>query len=202
MFHSRRREGYLPMRRNPSHKSGGHPLRSQFEVIEGSRRTRIRKRYLVAFATIVLAISGYIGWYIDQPIQLDEVVMENGIEIPLATYVATHAIPADPSITDLRDADGQNGMWYQTLKSGTIVRLWRDDGSEYIHVQFANGVTGKCTSLASVKTGNPWACFTHVKQYDSGWERLDYIYFEVKAPKENLPKIRHIQRGGTGEVKF
>lgn len=130
------------------------------------------------------------------------VILANGTEVPLADYLLANTTPADPTVTDLRDRDGRNGMWYQVLKEGQIVRLWREPGGKYIHVEFATGVEGKCTELQKLTAGTPWAKFTHVKQFDSGWTRQDFIAFEAKVPRAQLSLAKKIQRGGAGEILF
>jgi hypothetical protein len=130
------------------------------------------------------------------------VTLANGQEVPEDEYIAANVV-SDPTVTDLRDKDGKNGMWYKVLKTGTITRLWRSEGSNFIQVSFADGRTGKCTDLQKLTVGEePWAQFTHTQQWDSGWKRQDFIFFEAKVPKEKLREARKIQRGGAGEVTF
>jgi len=130
------------------------------------------------------------------------VILDDGTEVPEEVYLASITPPPDPTITDLRDKDGRNGMWYKVLKEGQIVRLWREPDDRFIRVEFASGVQGKCTKLQKLTVGTPWAKFTHVQQWDSGWARQDFIAFEATCPRNQLSAVRKIQRGAAGEVTF
>lgn len=178
----------------------GEPLR----VVHPKPKRSHRRLALGMMAVCAIGLLAWLGCWIDRPLPIEDdsvVVLGNGLEIPAAAYIAANSI-TDPKVTDLRSKDGNNGMWYKELKAGRVTRLWRSDHDKYIHVQFDNGVEGKCTVMQKLTTGTPYAKFTHVKQYDSGWARQDFIAFELTVPKDCLSKARHIQRGGTGELVF
>jgi hypothetical protein len=169
-------------------------------------------RLTTAIIIIGLALMGFIAVLAaNSPAPDSDVVvlLANGQEMAEDKYLSieTNIVPADPTITDLRDREGQNGMWYQIKKAGAIARLWRD--GKYVYVQLRDGRIGKCTKLQDLDQledqqdlDEPYACLRHVKEFVSGQTRQDFIHLRVVVPADQFPAARRIQRGGAGDITF